>query len=72
MTSEVEYKGFTIAVTVAYPGSSAVGRLYTQYAATASSCMRGSCRTSFADETAAEDAAYAEAREWIDAKCQLN
>ena len=26
----------------------------------------------FADETAAEDAAYTEAREWIDAKCNLN
>ena len=26
----------------------------------------------FADEIAAEDAAYSEAREWIDAKCQVN
>jgi hypothetical protein len=26
----------------------------------------------FAEEVAAEDAAFGEAREWIDAKCQLN
>jgi len=65
----MEYKGFTIAVTVAYQGSSTVGAPVYATRCDGALVDGGAVQDKFADETATEDAAYTEARQWIDAKC---
>ena len=68
----MEYKGFTVSVTVSYQGSSTVGAPVYTIRRDGAVVHEGAVQEKFADEIAAEDAAYSEAREWIDAKCQVN
>ena len=66
----MEYKGFTVAVTLSYQGSSIVGAPIYTIPPGGAVVHENAIQEKFADEIAAEDAAFSEAREWIDAKCQ--
>lgn len=69
---EMEYKGFTVAVIVPYQGSSTIGAPVYTIRCDGEVVYENAVHEKFADEVAAEDAAFSEAREWIDAKCQVN
>jgi len=69
---EMEYKGFTVSVTMSYQGSSTVGAPIDTIRRDGAVVHENAVQEKFADEVAAGDAAFSEAREWIDAKCQLN
>ena len=72
LAKEMEYKGFTVSVTLSYQGSSTVGAPVYMIRHDGTVVQEDAVQEKFADEVAAEDAAFSEAREWIDAKCQLN
>jgi hypothetical protein len=72
VAKEMEYKGFTVSVTLSYQGRSAVGAPVYTIRRDGALVHQDAVQEKFADEVAAEDAAFSEAREWIDAKCQLN
>ena len=69
---EMEYKGFTVSVTLSHQGSSTVGAPVYTIRHDGTVVHEDAVQEKFADEVAAEDAAFSEARERIDAKCQLN
>ena len=72
MPKEMEYKGFTVLVTMSYQGSSTVGAPIYTIRRDGAVVHESAVQEKFAHEVAAEDAAFSEAREWIDPKCQLN
>ena len=67
----MRYKGYTVTVSVSWPAGA---RGHPRYAILTGGAIvhQDVLRGEFEDDLAAEDAAYRAAREWIDAKCQVN
>jgi hypothetical protein len=57
---------------VSYQGTSTVGAPVYTIRRDGAVVHEDAVREKFADEIAAEDAAFSEAQEWIDAKCQVS
>jgi hypothetical protein len=72
VAKEMVYKGFIVSVTLSYQGSSTVGAPVYTIRHDGTVVHEDAVQEKFADEVAAEDAAFSEAREWIDTKCQFN